>query len=155
MNRKNEVKRAPGDGLREDLFFENSLGFNLRRSFNRVTDEFDSALSDYALSAHQFGVLTTIFYGRASTPSEVARLRFQNGAAITYTLDRLEQRGLLRRKRSEEDRRVITLVLTEDGRELTRQCMEVVVAVQQRITHALSDDERENLFDMLQRICEA
>ncbi len=138
----------------EEHFFERSLAFNLRRSFNKVIDEVDAALGEFALSSHQFGVLSTIYYGRASTPSEVARLRFQNGAAITYTLDRLEQRGLLKRTRSEADKRVITLVLTDDGRELTRKCMEAVVAVQDRMLGGLTAKDRGRLFEMLRLICE-
>lgn len=138
----------------EEQFFERSVAFNLRRSFNKVVDEIDAALAGFALSSHQFGVLSTIYYGRASTPSEVARLRFQNGAAITYTLDRLEQRGLLKRTRSEADKRVITLILTDDGRELTRKCMEAVVNVQDRVMKGVTAKDRDRLFEMLQLICE-
>lgn len=138
----------------EEQFFERSLAFNLRRSFNKVIDEIDAALSEFALSSHQFGVLSTIYYGRASTPSEVARLRYQNGAAITYTLDRLEQRGLLQRTRSEADKRVITLVLTKEGRELTRKCMDAVVAVQDRMMKGLTARDRDRLFEMMQLVCE-
>lgn len=154
MEQQDKTAERPEDSPIEEHFFERSLAFNLRRSFNKVTDEVDSALSDFALSSHQFGVLTTIYFGRASTPSEVARLRFQNGAAITYTLDRLEQRGLLKRTRSRDDKRVITLVLTDEGRELTRQCMAIAVDVQNRMAEGLSPEERELLFDMLRRVCE-
>ena len=142
------------DSEQEELFFERSLMLNLRRSFNKSVDQIDAALSDYALSSHQYGVLTAIYFGRASTPSEVARLRFQNGAAITYTLDRLEQRGLLRRMRSETDKRVITLVLTDEGRKVIRQCMGAALAAQDRMTASLRPDEREALLSLLRRISE-
>lgn len=155
MNSRQDAFEIGEDDFPPDRFFERSLSFNLRRSFNRVTDEIDHALSDYALSAHQYGVLTTIYFERAKTPSEVARLRFQNGAAITYTLDRLEQRGLLERVRSDSDRRVITLALTSEGRELTRKCMASVIAAQDRLSGCLSPIERERLFDMLLRICDS
>lgn len=151
---KPESHRSPGGEACEGQFFEQSLAFNLRRGFNKVIDEIDAALGPFALSSHQFGVLSTIYFGRASTPSEVARLRFQNGAAITYTLDRLEQRGLLKRTRSEADKRVITLVLTEDGRELTRKCMDAVVDVQERMLTGVSAEDRDLLFELLQSICE-
>ena len=148
-------KQAEGHDRREEgQFFENSLAFNLRRGFNRMVDNIDAALSDCDLSSHQFGVLTTIYFGRASTPSEVARLRFQNGAAITYTLDRLEQRGLLRRSRSTADKRVITLVLTEEGRKVTRQCMDKALAAQDRMAAELRPDEQAILLSLLRRICE-
>ena len=155
MTNEAHGKQAADRAVREEeQYFESSLAFNLRRSFNKIVDNIDAALSDCALSSHQFGVLTTIYFGRASTPSEVARLRFQNGAAITYTLDRLEQRGLLRRSRSTADKRVITLVLTEEGREVTRQCMNKALAAQDRMAAGLRPDEQAMLLSLLRRICE-
>ena len=131
---------------------EESLGFLLGRCMNRIVDEIDVALAEYDVTAEQFGALHAIYRGKATNPSELARLRYRHSAAITYTLNGLEKRKLLARKRSREDRRVITLQLTPAGSEVTRACIPRVVEAQNRVLEAVNREEYELLHDLLKRI---
>ena len=80
-------------------------------NFNR----FQSA----GLSATQFMTLNLMPDGAKSmTLSELAARMNLGTATVAKTIDSLEDRGLLTRTRSDQDRRVVHLSLTEDGRSL-------------------------------------
>lgn len=131
---------------------EASLGFLLGRCMNRITDAIDESLVDLGINSQHFGVLHAILNGRARSPSELARLRYQYSAAITYMLDVLENRQLLIRKRSAQDRRAIELELTAEGEALTRACIPRVVEAQNRVLAGLNHEEYADLGALLQRI---
>jgi DNA-binding MarR family transcriptional regulator len=131
---------------------EESIGFLLGVCLSRITDAIDRSLGDLGVSAQQFGVLHAILKGRARTPSDLARLRYQNGAAITYTLDVLEGRKLLTRTRNAVDRRGIELDLTAEGSTLTRACIPRMVEAQNRMLEGLDLAEYQVLTVLLRRI---
>ena len=82
----------------------------------------------------------------------LARLRFQNSAAIAYTLDVLESRKLLTRTRNALDRRGVELDLTTEGRALTRACIARVVEAQNRVLECLDVTDYDVLTGLLKRI---
>jgi DNA-binding MarR family transcriptional regulator len=59
-----------------------------------------------------------------------------DSGAFTRVLDQLEKRGLIRRERSETDRRVVLLHLTPDGRRVVETLLPIVV---ERLNHALAE----------------
>ena len=131
---------------------EETLGFLMGRCVNKVIDGIDAALLELGINAQQFGVLHAILKGRARTPSELARLRYQYSAAITYVLDVLEEKNLLIRKRSAQDRRVVELELTREGEALTRACIPLVVQAQNDTLTCLSQTEYATLSRLLKRV---
>jgi len=133
---------------------EASLGFMLGRCMNRITDTIDASLAAFGINSGQFGVLHAILNGRAKNPSDLARLRYQYSAAITYTLDVLEKKKLVVRSRSAEDRRVVELRLTPQGEDLTRNCIPLVVEAQNRVLEHLSRDDYRTLSALLSRIAD-
>jgi len=133
---------------------EASLGFMLGRCVNRITDTIDASLAESGINSRQFGILHAILNGRAKNPSDLARLRYQYSAAITYTLDVLEKKKLLVRRRSVQDRRGIELELTPHGETLTRSCIPLVVEAQNRVLEQLSRDDYRTLSTLLSRIAD-
>jgi DNA-binding MarR family transcriptional regulator len=70
-------------------------------------------------------------------------------------VDGLEQRGLLRRRPSPNDRRVRTLHLTQEGRRLLGTIMEISLQHEQQLTTGLQPAEREQLITLLSRLAAA
>lgn len=134
--------------------YEEAIGLLISRCLNRVTDACAGAMVDLDISSQQYGVLHSIYRGRASTPSALARLCFTNTAAITYTLDVLEKKGLLIRNRSSSDRRVIDLELTAEGNALIQECIPRAVNAQNQVLKSLSEAECQTLRSLLRRIAD-
>lgn len=75
-------------------------------------------LHDYGLTSPQLATLREIMASEHATPVSLAAALHLSQPTMTGILGRLEQRGLIRRERCQEDKRSILAVATEAGREL-------------------------------------
>lgn len=73
---------------------------------------------------------------------------------IAVVVRKLEERGLVTRRRDPEDRRSKLVTLTAAGRELRRQAEAAVHATQEEILGPLSGEERDILCRLLQRMAD-
>ena len=74
----------------------------------------------YQVSAPQLHCLLALHENGPLPPSQIARHIMVKSSTVTGIIDRLEQKGLVTRLRNSPDRRVITIQLTEAGKELAR-----------------------------------
>ena len=116
---------------------------------SRMADR-DMAAID--LTAMQWVPLMFIYKGKANTAAELARLADVDTGAMTRTLDRLEAKGLLRRLRSTEDRRMNKLELTPSGRASAEQCPAMLARMHQRHLRDFTEQEVEQLRGYLLRM---
>lgn len=112
----------------------------------------DSAAA-YNLSGEEWealGVLRRV--GDAATPGRLAQdLNLTPGAA-TARLDRLERKGLVRRRPHPTDRRTVCVELTAAGEHAWREAATVPRHREQIIIEHLSEAERRQLNDLLRRL---
>lgn len=78
----------------------------------------DTHMEPHGITAAQFKVLIIMVQFGVDTPAELCRNLSLDSGSMTRMLDRLEQKDLLARKRSEQDRRQVQLVLTAEGKRL-------------------------------------
>jgi DNA-binding MarR family transcriptional regulator len=133
---------------------EESVGYLMRRILNTVASEVEREMGPNGLTNAQWIPLFKLHVGSASTVAELARECQLDAGAMTRMLDRLETKGLLRRVRSSEDRRVVNLELTEEGRAAAQQIPGVLCKVQNAHMQGFSHAEWETLKGMLRRILE-
>jgi DNA-binding MarR family transcriptional regulator len=70
----------------------------------------------YNVSAAQINCLIALYENGPLSPSQIARHVMVNSSTITGIIDRLEKKGLVQRLRVSQDRRVITVELTRNGK---------------------------------------
>lgn len=92
-----------------------SVGFQLVKARNLITNEMDAALKDLDISSQQMGIMLMLRQKLASTPFELSKMLGIDTGLMTRMLDKLETKGLVVRSRDEEDRRVVNLALTKAG----------------------------------------
>jgi DNA-binding MarR family transcriptional regulator len=85
--------------------------------------------------------------------SELAQALFCDSSNVTGIVDRLEERGLVRREAAEGDRRVKLLVLTEEGEWMRKQITKRMAEPPAPIA-SLSEQDQKALRDILQRAVE-
>ena len=71
---------------------------------------------------------------------------------LTRALDRLEDRGLLHRIRSKEDRRVVWVYLEQSGEALMNEIYPKFIEWANEMTSALNEDEIQQLDQLVQKI---
>ncbi|HEY1521132.1 MAG TPA: MarR family transcriptional regulator, partial [Solirubrobacteraceae bacterium] len=84
--------------------------------------------------------------------SELAEELGITGATLTHHLNALERKGLVRRWREDSNRRVQRVELTDDGIELFNRLREVARRHDRLLRSQLTDDELEQLGDLLERL---
>ena len=98
---------------------------NLRRVFQVVNEQSKKAERVTGLTGPQLWAIKTIAQEAPIMVSEIARHMYLHPATVVGILDRLEKQGLVARIRSTEDRRVVKVELTGQGRALVRKAPEV------------------------------
>ena len=131
---------------------EDSMGHLMRQILNGVAHQVESQLSHTGLTNAQWIPLFKLHIGTASTVAELARECQLDTGAMTRTLDRLEAKDMCRRERSDSDRRVVNINLTDAGRTAAAQIAHVLSRVQNANLSGFSADEFETLKGYLRRI---
>jgi DNA-binding MarR family transcriptional regulator len=80
------------------------------------------------------------------------RTALVTSGAITQRLDRLEERGLITRERSESDGRAVVVTLTEAGRAALDAALPDHLETERRLLTGLSDDDLDALAGLLRRL---
>ncbi|MGU7784030.1 MarR family winged helix-turn-helix transcriptional regulator [Burkholderia sp. PU8-34] len=135
----------------DNIELETSLGYYLTKARQALVERMDRALEPLDLTAQQIGVILLLSRGYARTPFELSRKMSYDSGSMTRLLDRLERKGFIARARSEQDRRVIELSLTERGAEAARALPSVIATALNTQLEGFSADELAMLTSLLQR----
>jgi len=131
---------------------DDSVAYLMRRLITSFASEVQHELDPRGLTNAQWVPIYKMSMGHGGTPAELARHCQLDAGAMTRTLDRLEAKGLIRRERSLEDRRVVNLVLTAEGREAASHIPQVLCKVLNAHLEGFSAQEVELLKSMLLRM---
>ena len=113
----------------------------LMRAAESVTTRAHAVLpKDVTLS--QFGVLEVLLHRGPLCQSDLAGKLLKSGGNITLIVDNLEKAGHVVRERSQEDRRFVTVSLTDSGRAFISGLFPKVAASITRELSSLSSAEQ-------------
>ncbi|RNC71841.1 MAG: MarR family transcriptional regulator [Desulfuromonadales bacterium] len=115
---------------------------NIRRVFQVVNEQSKQVERETGLTGPQVWAIKVISEHGPVRVSDLAMKMYLHPATVGGILDRLEKRGLISRNRSTEDRRVVEVSLTDEGRSLVEHSPEVA---SNKITHGLESLENEEL----------
>lgn len=87
-----------------------------------------------------------------ATMTSLSRELDVDPSAMTRSLSRLAAKGLVRCERSRQDRRVVHVALTAEGRSLAERVPAVLSAVLDAHLHGFSETERLQLHQFLTRM---
>ncbi len=126
------------------------------RLVNRVRvemiDALDRELSKFDISAPQLIVLAYVAGKEADSAAALCKSISYDPGAMTRMIDRLEEKGLVRRTPNPEDRRATNLELTAAGRALYPQLLAAKETVQTQFLRGFSKDEVQLLEGLLNRL---
>ncbi|HSI47965.1 MAG TPA: MarR family winged helix-turn-helix transcriptional regulator [Ideonella sp.] len=131
---------------------EHSVGYLMRLVLNSVMARVDSRLSALDMTHAQWLPLYKLVACEDHTMASLARELGTDPGAMTRSLDRLEAKGLLRRERSTEDRRVVHLVPTEEGRAAAALVPPVLCDEMNRHLAGFSEAEFQQLQQFMRRM---
>jgi len=95
---------------------KNSLGYLLKTNHQLMHECADRVFANHDMTFMQWLALVKLKDGLAETASDLCRSLSHDNGAITRMVDQLENRGFVERERSQQDRRVVNLRITDAGR---------------------------------------
>ena len=123
----------------EQLKLENQLCFPVYAASRLITREYQPFLDKLEITYPQYLVLM-VFWEYDSMPvNDIAKKLILNTNTITPLLKRMEQQGLINRKRIDKDERKVIVQLTEKGKEL----QEEAVKIPEELVKSLSESKLE------------
>jgi len=134
------------------FLIEESVGYLVRRIVTLVGGEIERRMEPLGLTDAQWKPLLRLYLDRGNTVAALARGCALDAGGMTRLLDRLEAKGLCRRSRSVEDRRVVNLELTPEGTAAAEQIPAILESVHAVAAQGFSADEHRLLCGFLARI---
>jgi DNA-binding MarR family transcriptional regulator len=106
---------------------KSSVGYLVKRANALVIESVEPALAEHGFTFTQWVVMMYLRDGLAPNAKDISvQLRHDSGA-VTRVIDQLEARDLVRRERSQDDRREVKLALTNAGKKMVESLIPTVV----------------------------
>lgn len=109
----------------EALKLNNQLCFPLYAVSREIVKKYTPFLDRIGLTYTQYIAMMVLWEVQEITVKELGIKLFLDSGTITPVLKALEKKGLVKRRRSEKDERVVYAVITEDGMALREQAVDI------------------------------
>ena len=124
--------------------------------FTRAANAFESRLFQTRvledLSPSQFGVLETLYHLGPLCQGEISAKLLKSTGNVTLVLDNLEKRGLVKRVRETQDRRMVKIFLTPDGEVLIQHIFPHMVEAITTELNILTAEEQAQLGSLCRKL---
>lgn len=125
------------------------INFLLSKAQQSVYQHFKIKLAEHDVTPVQYGILACLWQHDGQAPSQIAANLNLDSSTITGILDRMENKGLLRRTPDPNDRRALKVVLTVSGSALQSPIDKIIDDANEEVMENLSQTERESLKTLL------
>ena len=117
------------------------INFVLNSAQNAVHIYFREQLQPFGVTPIQYSVLKCLWNEDQQTPTQLAQTLQVDTSTITGLLGRLEQKDLIVRKYSKQDRRSVFVCLQPSGRALQKGIEDAILAANVKITNGIAPEE--------------
>lgn len=131
-----------------------TVGFKLSSFGYAVSRRFRETLAPLDLEPREFALLRAVAAQEGQSQQAIGETLQIPPSRMVAFVDALEGRQLLQRRANPNDRRARALHLTDEGRELLSRAIGAAIGLERDLCADLSDLEREQLLDLLQRVGE-
>ena len=100
----------------------------------------------------QFVIISLVLHGGEMSQRDLLERACISSASLSEVLAKLEAEGLVTRTKSEEDRRLLAVALTEAGREKAEEVLEYKNRFEEESFACFDEQERTQLLDYLDRL---
>lgn len=135
----------------DDVLAPYSLGYRIKLLSQVLGRKFQDRLEPYGLTGFHWVVLCCLWEEDGLATSMIGERLQQVGGTLTGVIDRMEERGLVRRERDTRDRRIWRIWLTEAGKELEEILPPIAVEIREQAIVGIATPERELFSSLIDR----
>lgn len=126
-----------------------SIGYRIKLLSQLMSRKFQERLEPFGLTPFHWLVLCCLWQEDGLATCNLGERLQQVGGTITGVLDRMEERGLIRRERDPRDRRIWRIWLTEAGKQLETVLPPLVVELREEAMKGMPYADRERFSQLL------
>ena len=130
---------------------EDTIDFHIRWAWYNISRM-------YNIQASKFGgsmaiAITILNIEKDGTPStKLAPKMGMEPRSLTRMIKTLEDNGVIEKRADKDDKRMVRLFLTKEGKKLRKQATNIVMQFNQKIREEISDKELEQCFNTLNKV---
>ena len=119
------------------------------RSFEHVKQLIEKDIASYGLNNTEFGTLEMLYHKGCQTIQTISSRLLMANSSMTYTLDKLESKGFIKRHKDLQDKRHTRIVLTPEGTTYIEGILPYHARTLKTIYGSLSKEDKELLIHLL------
>ena len=132
------------------LKLENQLCFPLYACAKEVVRRYMPLLEPLGLTYTQYLAMMVMWEHKSISVKDMSKLLYLDSGTLTPMLKKMEKSGLISRRRSEKDERMVIVSITERGEALQEKAAEIPVKIAGCLT--LDSDEAMQLYTLLHKL---
>lgn len=133
----------------DEVLAPQSLGYRIKLLSQLLARTFQERLEPFGLTPFHWVVLCCLWQEDGLATSTLGERLQQVGGTLTGVLDRMEERGLVRRERDSRDRRIWRIWLTEAGKQLEEELPPIALEIREKAMAGISKTEQELLSKLI------
>ena len=137
-------------GKYDSLKLENQICFPLYAASREIVKQYHPFLTEIDLTYTQYITLMVLWEEKKISVKDLGRKLFLDSGTLTPVLKTMEGRGLITRKRSEKDERVLIVEITKEGMALREKAVDVPFKMAS--CSKLTADEGKELYRLLYKM---
>lgn len=131
---------------------QETLGFKLFSLFNQIQEIGKNDFKDLGITRGNYVVMYFINENLGITQAELADITQKDRNVVTKTIDKLEEKGFVKRVRGEKDRRSFSLFLTDSGEQIVRDYWHILIDGEAELLGKLSAEEQEIFLKLTDKL---
>ena len=136
--------------MNEKLKLENQLCFPLYACAKEIVRSYTPLLEPLGLTYTQYIAMMVMWEHKSISVKDMGKLLYLDSGTLTPMLKKMEKAGWIRRKRSENDERVVMVTITEKGEKLHDEASGVPSKMAGCVT--LESGEAMQLYTLLHKL---
>lgn len=141
-----EVKRYIDEASSLELYI------SLSRASEWVNAHADRHIRQHGLNRTEFGVLEMLFHLGPQPLQHIGQKVLMSSGNITYVVDKLEKKQLVKRRTSDKDRRLIYAEVTEVGCKFIEDVFPSHAIVIKEALNGLTEEEKQIAIPLLKKL---
>lgn len=122
------------------------------KAYHSLIEVIKEDIKDTGFDFNEFTVLEVVYHKKRLTVADIKDKVLVVSSSLTYILDKLTKKNLIRRVKCTDDRRVTYVELTEEGLKRSKEVFPKHYDNLKEIFKVLTEDEKTNMTDILKKV---
>ncbi|MGD6964820.1 MarR family winged helix-turn-helix transcriptional regulator [Rossellomorea vietnamensis] len=137
---------------RKDIEQSLKLFIVLSRAYKAINEDVQVFIQNNGLNMTEFAVLELLYHKGDQPLQQIGGKILLASGSITYVVDKLEKKGLIRRVACPNDRRVTYAQITEEGKDFIAELFPRHEQQIHKLMSVLDNEEKDTAIELLKRV---